>query len=252
MILQPIQKTRIYEQIVQQIQQMIREANYQPGDRLPSEREMAQAFSVSKSAVREAMSVLAAAGLLEIQPGKGIFLRHSRPVAYIQPFDMMNLETHDLPDLMEVRFGLEVEAASFAAQRATPDDLEALSQAYLAMESEIKSGGLAVDEDYAFHYAIAAATHNHVYLKVMNTISDLFRKGLKESKIQSSGLPGRPLVALEEHHKIQEAIRRRDSRHAATAMRKHLENIQRKIRLGLQTSEITAGEVDPKKEGAGF
>lgn len=235
--LEPIQRRRIYEEIIEQLERLIREGDYQPGDRLPPERELAKIFSVSRAAVREAMSALAATGLLEIRQGSGIYLRRVPDHAYLKPISsllFLEREAAALIEFMEVRRGLEVEAADLAAQRATPEEVAALNESYLAMEKAIQAGELAVDEDYAFHYAIAVATHNQAYVNVMNTIADLFRLGLKHSKAQSLHMPGRPLVALEEHEKILTAIKKHDRRAARAAMRLHLANVERKIRLGLE------------------
>ena len=227
----PVKKTRIYEEVIEQIKSLIESGELEPVNRIPPERDLAEKLGVSRSAVREALSVLAAAGTVEIRPGSGAYVRQISPSDFNQQLALSLLsERESLLDLLEVRKIIEVEAARLAAQRADSEDLRVLEDAYYRMESEVGDRRLGAEEDFAFHYFLARATHNKALMRVMNTLSDLFRRSLAQTRAQSLAVPGRPEAILQEHRRILDSVTVGEPDQAAAAMREHLENMRAKIK----------------------
>lgn len=225
-----IPRVRLYEAIIRTLERLITEGHYRPGDRLPSEREMARAFKVSRTAVREAMSVLESAGLVDVRPGLGIFVREGTESAFRRRMATMLLsERNSLLDLLEVRSILEAEGASMAAIAASPEDLEEIRAAYEALSRAVAEGRLGTEEDYAFHYAVAKASGNMVLVKVMNAIADVYQDGLARRRSRALEVPGRPAKVLMEHRRIVEAIERRDPDGARRAMKQHVGAVRARL-----------------------
>ncbi|WP_246945170.1 FadR/GntR family transcriptional regulator [Bacillus pinisoli] len=235
--LKPIKKKRLFEEIILAIEQYIKNENIQPGGKLPSENELSSIFQVSKTAVREAMSVLQANGLIEKRSGAGIFLKEIEGINTVSKSLVKNLfQNSEILEVLEFRRGIEVEAVSLAAIRATPEDIERISQAHEELIAANKAGGLGLEEDYNFHYAIILASHNSIYKEVFNKIASKFEEGMRISKLQSAKVPGRFAQAYKEHEDILKAICLKDPKLASEAMRHHLLENERKIWNGLQDS----------------
>lgn len=230
MTLRPIKKFRVYEEVIDQIREMVNNGDYSPGTRLPTERELAAAFGVGRPAVREALKILDAVGLLEIRPGSGIYVREQQDMGEQQSmvFSLI-VGKNDIVSLLELRMVLEVGAARLAAERATGSDISHLKEAYSRLETQVKNEKVGASEDYLFHYAVAMATHNQAIIKVFSAITDLYRQALIQSRAQSLQIPGRPQAILKEHEEILNAICSRNPDQAAHYMQVHLENVERKI-----------------------
>lgn len=241
-----ITSQRIYQQIVDQISRMIREGALRPGDRLPPERQLAEAFGVSRAAVREALSALSVTGLLEVRPGEGTFIRSATPEGLVAPLALLLTIERDEAvgrELLEIRMALEAESAFLAAQRWEPEDLSAIEGALRAMEDEHRSGQLGAAADWQFHYAIAAASGNGLLLQVMRTLSESMRESLEAYRRRLLRIPAMGDRLLAEHRGILEAIRDRDGPLARERMRAHIEGVERA--LYHQASETT-GTGDPE------
>lgn len=231
---QKIQKTRSYEAIVDQIRQQIDAGVLRPGDRLPPERDLALALSVSRATLREAFRVLEHTGLVESRIGQGRFvaeLRHSSPQGNL-PSEA--LEEAAILDFLEVRRALEVPMAGLAAERASEEDLAQMEQA-LDMPPEEDETGL--NSDSAFHLGLARASRNVVYTRFVS--SELFL--LYRLAMASTLLPLRRTRTNVEHRGILDAIRRHDRSAAEMAVRSHIDNIEQNLREIL--SEGGAGSV---------
>ncbi|GAB7387017.1 FadR/GntR family transcriptional regulator [Bacillaceae bacterium] len=229
MHLKPIKKRRLFEEIVLAIEQFIQEEQIRPGDKLPSEKELARIFNVSKTAVREAMSVLHANGVIETRPGAGIFLKETSGGTILQRVLRSLTDKTKLQEILEFRRALEVEAAALAALRATKEDLAAIREWQERLKQANEAGSLGIEEDYMFHYAIIIAAHNSLYQGVFDIVSDRFKELLRISKMQSKRIPGRFAETYKEHEKIIEALSKRNPDLAADTMRTHLFKNERKI-----------------------
>lgn len=231
MPLRPIKKFRVYEEVIDQIREMINNGNFSSGSRLPTERDLASAFGVGRPAVREALKILDAVGLLEIRPGSGIYVREQQGMAEKQSMAFSLLVgKNDILSLLELRMVLEVGAARLAAERAAGADVNYLKEAYQRLETQVEKGKTAASEDYLFHYGVALATHNQAIIQVFSAITDLYRQALIQSRSQSLQIPGRPRAILKEHERILNAICSRSPDQAAHYMQVHLGNVEKKIR----------------------
>ncbi|MCM3714333.1 FadR family transcriptional regulator [Alkalihalobacillus oceani] len=223
MSITPIRRQKIYEEIVQQIYQLIRRGDYKEGDKLPAEGKLAEEFGVSKTVVREAMSVLKASGVVESRSGSGNFIRKLEGETFVQSIGPSLLNIQSLIEILELRRALEIEAASLAADRATEEDIELLKEYNRKLASSEKLEER-VENDFLFHKTLFYATHNSAFIKVFDSISSLFKSGIEESKKQSSNLPNRHKEGVEEHFTIMEAISEKDEKKARATMREHLKN----------------------------
>jgi GntR family transcriptional repressor for pyruvate dehydrogenase complex len=224
---------RLYEQLEQLLRGYVEEHGLRPGDRLPSERALADALKVSRVTLRQATVSLEVQGLLEVRHGGGIYVR-SLDVDPERLKTMLTLRRH-LPDVLEAREAIECMLARLAAQRRTDADLAGIDEAIRAMAINIADGGLGEMADHHFHTAIAQAAQSRLLFDVMTALED----PIQETRRASLNEPGRPPRSLADHRRIAHAIRRRDPRAAETAMRKHL-----KVVADIRLLRWTPGEFD--------
>ncbi|MHB2023303.1 MAG: FadR/GntR family transcriptional regulator [Mycobacteriales bacterium] len=210
------QRQRLYEQLAQQLVTYIELSGLQPGDRLPSERELAAELQVSRVSLRQATVALEVQGLLEVRHGGGIYVRAvgSTPDRI---GELLNRRAR-LPEVLEAREALETMIAKLAAARRSESDLRAIDDALAVMAAEIERGELGDRGDAAFHLAVTAAAANSVLTQLMQMLAP----SVRESRIASLSEPGRPPKSLAAHQRIAEAIRKGDPRAAEAAMRRHL------------------------------
>ena len=218
----PVQSERLYERIVEQIESAIAAGDLRVGEKLPPERELAEQFAVSRTAVREAIKILREKGYIEIQSGRGTFVTNTAPNSMRHSFDLlMKFGSVDgSANLVEVREILEPEIAALAATRMTDEFLSDMQEAYDAMESATDVD-LFVEADLDFHLTLAEATQNPIIPAMMDSIIDLLREHRKRIGLAHDGL-----VRGQYHHKkILDAVRRRDSQGARLAMKEHLQQV---------------------------
>ena len=189
-----------------------------PGALLPTEQEMMAALGVSRTVVREAVAALRAQGLVTTRQGLGAFVATDprRPFR-IDPEGLQSLEA--VVDLMELRMAVEIETASLAAERATAKQLRAIDQALAAMDRAIARNESAIDEDYAFHRAIAQATGNAQFPRFLEYLGRFI---IPRQTVRLSGARAYLDAFQHEHRTIRDAIRKHDSAAARAAMRQHL------------------------------
>lgn len=189
-----------------------------PGTKLPSERQLAERYGVSRPTVREVLGTLAERNLVEISPGRGSFVRDPRATDAAGYLDAHYRRSQATPrDLVEARTMLESTAAGLAAQRATPEDLAAMEQALAAFERSAS----VIDQaryDLAFHLAIARAAANPVIATMFGSITsltlELMLRSLADAEVSRVSVPY--------HRRIAGAIAAREPATAKTAMAEHL------------------------------
>ena len=166
-VIEPLaREKRLYERVADKILTLIKNDTWQPGDRLPPERELADAFGVSRTVVREAIKVLEAQGVLETVTGSGVYVRPpdssvvSRSLqTYIQLLDQDDIDLR----LAEIRRVLEVEIAALAAERAAPEQQVELQQLCRDMRQQADSAQALAELDLRFHLLLADATQNQLF-----------------------------------------------------------------------------------------
>ena len=218
-----IERRRLYQDIVRQIQEFIRDGSLKPGDRLPSERELAERLQVSRSSLREAVRTLELQGLVVSRPGAGTFVSTDSVDTLVSMIASSLAGSRDfLNDIFEVRHVLEPQIAALAAERATREDIQHMVEALEDQERQIAEGETGVEGDTAFHFAIAQATQNWALVRVVSTISDI----LSQSRDQSLQTPGRPPRSLASHRHILDMIQSEDIEGARGAMQYHISEVE--------------------------
>lgn len=229
MALKPIKKKRLFEEIILALEDYIQEGKIKPGEKLPSANELAAIFNVSKTAIREALTVLHANGIIESRSGVGIFLKGLEGESIAQRVTKNLLNQQELLEILEFRRGIEIEAAALAAAKATADDLLQIEKAHQELMKANKSGLVGVDEDYDFHHSIVRASQNSIYKGIYCELSEKLREEISISKMQSAKIPGRFSVIHKQHEEIVKAIKQNDRNKASESMRKHLISTEQKI-----------------------
>jgi GntR family transcriptional repressor for pyruvate dehydrogenase complex len=217
--LRPVSRPRLYEQLVERLRAHIEEAELQPGDRLPAERDLAERLGVSRNSVKQATVVLEVQGIVEIRHGGGTYLRRRDFPA--EPVAALLDRRQRLPDVLDAREAIETKMAELAADRRTEDDLVAMDAALDAMRHAIKAGDLGCEADRDFHTAVAAASHNPVLIEFYRQLAPQ----IAETRAESLRQPGRPPRSLAQHQRIADAIRAGNMRQAAAAARRHVRTV---------------------------
>jgi GntR family transcriptional regulator, transcriptional repressor for pyruvate dehydrogenase complex len=232
-----IQPSRLYEQIVQQIEESVQKGALKPGDQLPAERELAQQFGVSRTAVREAIKTLHEKGLVEALPGRGTFITNGTSHSMRQSLDriLKSGEAGGAAWLAEFREILEPEIAALAATRAGEQNLAEMREAVRVMDSAQRDPEAFIEADLDFHLALAEAAANPLILSLIDSIVGL----LREQRMQIFYIGGGPARGQMHHKRILDAVERRNPLAAREAMRLHLLQVREDSRsaVRLQDSE---------------
>ncbi|MFX1355569.1 MAG: FadR/GntR family transcriptional regulator [Promethearchaeota archaeon] len=220
-----LQRDRLYKQVADQIQKLIVADSLRPGDKLPSERELAEQMGVSRTVIREAIRVLSVRGLLKVKSGCGTYVQALSPkdaAASIELFLKFRQSPESFRNVYEVRRMIEVEASGLAAQRATPEDHAAMRTAIEGMAASVHDPEKYTDHDVAFHESVASATHNELFPVLLSPVSDL----LAEMVRVSLGAAGAAEQGLAHHRNILKWILEGDPGRARSAMREHVDHAQ--------------------------
>lgn len=227
MKLSPIKKKRVYQEIIEQIKFAIERGEINPGDKLPSERKLADDLSVSRTSVKEAISVLDSTGIVDIQPGIGVFLRNrTANDIVLQMDDILTGQENNIIEIMEMRQAIEGDAAYYAAKRSGEKEREAIKKALDKLEQAVKENRVAAEEDFEFHLAICKAAQNSLITRVMYLISDVLLDGLIESRSKTLKVSGLSEKIVDEHKEIYSAIINSNAENARDLMVKHLQGVR--------------------------
>lgn len=218
MKIEAVKVRRLYLEVAGQIENLITSGTIVPGERLPSERDLAQRFQVSRPTIREAMIALEIAGLVEVRTGSGIYVLPNsaqRGIADVGPGAFEILESRRL---------IEPELARLAAKHITSEQLQELSLALQEMEGEASASHVSEEADKRFHCIIAEASGNSALAAVMtwlwdmrinSELSTIFHQRVRDMGVHPS---------LAQHKKIYKALEQRDGQAAEAAMLRHLES----------------------------
>jgi len=219
-----VKASRLYEQIVQQVEDSIRKGQLKPGDQLPAERDLAQSFGVSRTAVREAVKTLRERGLVEAYSGRGTFVTNGSSHGIRQSLDLMIRvsQQEGSVHLAELRQVLEPEIAALAAARIEEQLLLTMREAVTAMDRSLHDPDAYIEADLDFHLALAEAVGNPLILSLLDSIVVL----LREQRSRIFSVDGGPERGQYHHKKILQAIEQRDPDAARDTMRAHLEQVR--------------------------
>jgi len=232
-VLRPVAPPRnLTREIAERLAGEITSARLPPGAKLPTEQEMVTAMGVSRTVIREAVAALRAEGLVVTRQGSGAFVA---PDVERRPF---RLAFDGLPsiaevlDVMELRASVEVEAAGLAAERGSAAARRRVGKALAAIDAALIRGEAAIDEDFAFHRAIAAATGNPQFLHFLEYLGRFIipRQSIRVAAHRPEGQRAYLETFQREHGLIHDAIAAGDAAAARAAMRQHLGNSQARYR----------------------
>ena len=218
-----VKTSRLFEQIVQQVEESILSGQLKPGDQLPAERDLAQRFGVSRTAVREAVKTLREKGLVEAYSGRGTFVTNGTSQAIRQSLDLMIRinQQEGSAHLAELRQVLEPEIAALAAPRIEEQLLSTMREAVAVMDRNLHDPDVYVEADLDFHLALAEAMGNPLILSLLDSIVGL----LREQRSRIFNVTGGPERGQFHHKRILAAIEKRDPKLAREAMRAHLKQV---------------------------
>ena len=236
---EPIRREPMAAEIARRLVDYLLSGGVEPGNRIPSERQLAEAFGVGRSAVREAIAALSLIGLIEVRHGDGTYLK--RPDSPLLPQVVewgLLLGEKRTADLVEARQKIEVIIAGLAAQRRSEEDLAGLARALASMETAAQRGDAAafVDADVAFHLRLAEAAGNSALRDVLAGIQSLLRAWIGRVIAEDHAT-----VSYGEHGPILEAVRARDPAAAEAAMNAHLQSATRRLRATLDQATQAEG-----------
>jgi GntR family transcriptional repressor for pyruvate dehydrogenase complex len=240
-----VRTSRLYEQIVQQIEESILKGTLKTGDQLPAERDLAQRFGVSRTAVREAVKALREKGLVEAYSGRGTFITDGTSQAVRQSLDLMVKigQPEGSQYLAELRAILEPEIAALAAARGQDSDLATMREAVAVMDRAGRDPDAYIEADLDFHLSLAEAAANPLILSLIDSIVGL----LREQRMKIFKVEGGPERGQFHHKRILEAMEQRDSEKARDAMRAHLEQVREDSQVS--SSKLSASKVSSAKIG---
>ncbi|MFA5026252.1 MAG: FadR/GntR family transcriptional regulator [Candidatus Methylomirabilota bacterium] len=243
-----VRKSRISEGIIEQVQDLITSGRLAPGDRLPSERELARILDVGRSTVREAIRTMESIGVVKVRAGEGTFLVGAEADAEAISIVTTLLRSWDSQrKLFEVRRVIEPDLAGLAARRATPEQIAKMRGALATQTAEIAQGGYGMKADSAFHTLLAEAAGNEILVRIMDSLMER----LQETRASSLRSAGRPLQSLEQHRAILKAVADRNARVAEKRMMEHLRTMEALVfSAQVLPDPASAGDAAPPSGGA--
>ena len=227
MNIRPIKPKRVSSLVFEQIRELIYKGTFKPGQQIPPERELAASMEVSRTSVRNALDKLIKLGLLWQIQGQGTFVgspedRCGNPLAAAMATDEATFF-----DLLEVRMGLECNAARLAAQRATENDLLAMQKSLEEMADDLAGTNMiSTAADTSFHMAVTFSTKNPVLIHLTRNFYDFLFVGIKKNLTHMVETQTAYADVLEHHRTVFRHIKNREPEKAYEAMRRHLLYVQ--------------------------
>lgn len=222
----PIKNTKVYEQVVDQIKSMIIDGTLKKGDKLPTERDLAEQLQISRASIREAIRALEVIGLVESKQGAGNFIKESFEESLFQPLSMMfMLEESNPHEILELREVLELETSILAAKKITDEELEVLEVLIKKLkESNDEDQSVIIDKE--FHYTIARASRNLLIMNVLHVISQLIDEFIKDARKKILSNVDNREYLIRQHELLFEALKERNSDKAYEATKGHFKMIE--------------------------
>jgi len=225
-MLRAIKKTRIHEEVFSQIHELIKEGRFKARDQLPSERELAEIFKVSRTSVREALRALESQGLIVSRTGMGNFIVDLPVEALVGPLACLLIdEKKALADVFEMRKLIEPQIAALAAERATRKDVAQLKRIVAKQTEAVSSGTTGVEADAEFHFTIGRATRNQALQKLVSGLMELLSRS-REDSLQTDV---RRKASVDAHRRIVGAIEMHDKNRARGEMLRHIEEVEQSV-----------------------
>ncbi len=221
-------KTRLSEQVVEEIDRMIREEGFGNGDKFYSENELTKMLDISRASVREAVRILEISGRVIVRQGRGIFIQNKIEQGLDSFASWLKSNSSQLDEHFELRMILDPKAAASAARNATDEDIREMEKALSSFNHQEETDNLEgeIKDDRRFHLSMAKSTKNRSLYVLMKTMAE----NLNDGWISSLRIPGRARKTIREHRDVFQAIKDRNPEKAEKAMLKHLENALKEIK----------------------
>lgn len=224
----PLERPRLSDAIYGQLLDEIMQGLFAAGDRLPTENQLAQRFSVSRPVVREALQRLQSDGVVVARQGSGTYVQRSPSESVAQLTTQLSL--HEVLQGLELRLALEELSARLAARHRTDEQMRAIEKARDALHRVFGQGPQAKEADYDFHRAIAVASGNGLLVEALDQLSDRVKGGMNVTlSLTRQASEQRRTRVLDEHDRIVHAIRIGDADSAAIAMRYHIDQARNRL-----------------------
>ena len=230
------------DKVTEALVRLIRTREYAVGAQLPSEKEMAERFGVSRTVIREAVSRLKSEGLVESHQGKGAFVRAAGPDVPFRIEQGTIGSVRAVLQIVELRTGIEAEAAALAASRRTGAELKAIQRALRSLERHVDASDEGVEADQAFHRAIARATGNPHYVALWDFVGRFLTSAMRVTRAHEARHAELMQQVKREHEAMAEAIARRDPEGARAAARRHLQMVAARITTADPSFRTSEGE----------
>jgi DNA-binding FadR family transcriptional regulator len=215
--------------VERELERRIRKGPLKPGDRLPTEQGLIDDLGVSRTVVREAVARLQARGMVEVRHGAGVFVAKPDKSTSVNRVVADLSQVATVLDVLEIRLAVEVEAAALAAARRTPSQEMRIREAFQAIGAAIKRGEQATEADFAFHRAIAEATNNRIFVEFLQGLG---QRSIPRAQVRAARRPDAAYLqkVQQEHAAVLEAIAAGAPDKARDAMRRHLQESQKRYR----------------------
>ncbi|HEY3057726.1 MAG TPA: FadR/GntR family transcriptional regulator [Chloroflexota bacterium] len=208
--------------VAERLEDYVLRRGYQPGHKLPSERELGALFGVSRTVLREAVKLLNQKGLVQSSVGRGLYVAEPNGRTLASSIDtLLQLKQGRVDHILEVRAALEDLSARAAAERASVEDLAAMRTALEEMDRLLEQPVLFIRSDLTFHLALARATHNPLLLALVEPTMTLMQH-IRERMVN---LPDAATGAQKNHRRIYHAVANHDPAEAGAAMAEHLAHV---------------------------
>jgi GntR family transcriptional repressor for pyruvate dehydrogenase complex len=219
----PIKNTKVYEQVIDQIKDMIAEGTLKKGDKLPSERSLVEQLQVSRASLREALRALEVIGLIECKQGEGNYIKTNFEDNLLEPLSIMyRLEGSHPKEIWELRKIIEVEAIGLAAKRINDVQLRELKE-LLDSFNDDKDEVYNAEIDKQFHYKIAECSGNILIYNILRTVSVLVEDYIKDIRTIILTEQENKEVLIQQHKNMFLAIKKHSSSEGRKEMREHLD-----------------------------
>jgi GntR family transcriptional repressor for pyruvate dehydrogenase complex len=222
---QVTREPRLSDKVANLLLESITNGDVRPGERLPSERVLGEQFGVSRTVIREAVRALVAKGVIEVRTGSGLRVAAVNASAVTESMTLFlrGQAGMDYGTIHEVRAMIEIQVAGLAAERRTDDDIAAMREICDRMATELDDVTAASSSDVAFHRKLAEATHNELYVIMLDSIGDI----LLEVRRETLGVPGRIALGVKVHRGILARVEAGDVEGARAEMMAHLSDSER-------------------------
>lgn len=237
---QKIEAEKLSHAVTRQIEELILQGVLRPGERLPSERELAESMGVSRPSLREALAQMQEDGLLSARAGSGIYVAEVLGSSFSPALvRLMVRHPRATQDYLDFRKDLEGLAAERAANHAGPADLEVIDTTYRQMRAAHDQHDSEAEAalDVAFHMAIVEAGHNVVALHMMRSMQELLRAGMLSNRDKLFDRKDSRNELLEQHGAINAALQARDGGEARRQVHRHLDFVAQQLELGQRAAE---------------